>query len=85
MKQALGPDFNTHLWRYPGGHFSWKGLTGADTGLVRLGLDWIHWNAAVGDASGSGTSAENRGSYATVSLAVFDGLSRQPRTRCINA
>lgn len=52
VKQALGPDFNTHLWRYPGGHFSWKGLTGADTGLVRLGLDWIDWNAAVGDALG---------------------------------
>lgn len=27
-------------------------MTGADTGLVRLGLDWIDWNAAVGDALG---------------------------------
>ncbi|WP_424320485.1 polysaccharide deacetylase family protein [Lacticaseibacillus chiayiensis] len=50
VKQVLGPDFDTHLWRYPGGHFSWKGLAAADTGLTRLGLDWIDWNAAVGDA-----------------------------------
>ncbi|ARY91958.1 MULTISPECIES: polysaccharide deacetylase family protein [Lacticaseibacillus] len=50
VKQVLGADFETHLWRYPGGHFSWKGLATADTGLTRLGLDWVDWNAAVGDA-----------------------------------
>ncbi|MXI85054.1 polysaccharide deacetylase [Lacticaseibacillus paracasei] len=50
VQQVLGSDFRSHIWRYPGGHFSWKGLAAADVALSRLGLDWIDWDAAVGDA-----------------------------------
>ncbi|MDN6784324.1 MAG: polysaccharide deacetylase [Lacticaseibacillus paracasei] len=50
VQQVLGSDFCSHIWRYPGGHFSWKGLAAADAALSRLGLDWIDWDAAVGDA-----------------------------------
>lgn len=50
VQQVLGSDFRSHIWRYPGGHFSWKGLAAADAALSRLGLDWIDWDAAVGDA-----------------------------------
>ena len=46
----MGSDFRSHILRYPGGHFSWKGLAAADAALSRLGLDWIDWDAAVGDA-----------------------------------
>ena len=50
VQQVLGSDFCSHIWRYPGGHFSWKGLAAADAAISRLGLDWIDWDAAVGDA-----------------------------------
>ncbi|WP_242755239.1 polysaccharide deacetylase family protein [Lacticaseibacillus paracasei] len=50
VQQVLESDFRSHIWRYPGGHFSWKGLAAADAALSRLGLDWIDWDAAVGDA-----------------------------------
>ncbi|KAB1965216.1 polysaccharide deacetylase family protein [Lacticaseibacillus paracasei] len=50
VQQVLGSDFRSHIWRYPGGHFSWKDLAAADAALSRLGLDWIDWDAAVGDA-----------------------------------
>ena len=74
VKQALGPDFVTHLWRYPGGHFSWKGLADADKGLARLGLDWIDWNAAVGDALSQAQEPKTEAAmlqYHLRSLAVY--------------
>lgn len=49
-KDVLGPDFNTHVWRYPGGHMSWKSLEGADKGMEDLGVHWIDWNCLCGDA-----------------------------------
>ena len=74
VKQAVGPDFVTHLWRYPGGHFSWKGLADADKGLARLGLDWIDWNAAVGDALSQAQEPKTEAAmlqYHLRSLAVY--------------
>lgn len=49
LKSILGLKFDTRVWRYPGGHMSWQGLETADQGLRDIGLDWIDWNANVGD------------------------------------
>lgn len=50
MKKYLGSDFETGVWRYPGGHMSWKGLADADAQLAQMGIHWIDWNSMTGDA-----------------------------------
>lgn len=53
LKELLGDKFKTAVWRYPGGHMSWKGLdseNNADQALKSLGLEWIDWNSLNGDA-----------------------------------
>lgn len=53
LKELLGDKFNTGVWRYPGGHMSWKGLESGGNGdetLKSLGLEWIDWNSLSGDA-----------------------------------
>ncbi len=52
MKEVLGEDFDTKVWRYPGGHMSWnkKSLVAADEGLADKGVEWIDWNTSTGDA-----------------------------------
>lgn len=44
----LGSGFETHLWRYPGGHMSWKNMQPADEALAGMGLTWIDWNGMAG-------------------------------------
>lgn len=51
--ELLGENFKTHVWRYPGGHLSWKGLDSENNGdavLKEMGLEWIDWNGMNGDA-----------------------------------
>lgn len=50
IRAAIGPGYTPGCFRYPGGHMSWKGLAGADTGLTDRGLSWIDWNAMTGDS-----------------------------------
>ena len=53
LKELLGDKFKTGVWRYPGGHMSWKGLDSqgnADEVLKQMGLEWIDWNSLNGDA-----------------------------------
>lgn len=50
MKKVLGDDFDTKVWRYPGGHMSWKGMKEADEALEKYGVQWIDWNTMTGDA-----------------------------------
>lgn len=50
MKSVLGEEFDTKVWRYPGGHMSWKGLDKADERLASMGVEWIDWNSMTGDA-----------------------------------
>lgn len=52
MKDVLGKDFDTKVWRYPGGHLSWnkKSLVAADKALFDKGVEWIDWNTSTGDA-----------------------------------
>lgn len=50
IKEAVGEEFETKVWRYPGGHMSWPNIAPADGVLAELGLHWIDWNATNGDA-----------------------------------
>ncbi|MDO4778144.1 MAG: polysaccharide deacetylase family protein [Tissierellia bacterium] len=52
VKTFLGEDFDSKVWRYPGGHRSWDqdSLKIADQELAKLGVEWIDWNAMNGDA-----------------------------------
>lgn len=52
MKEILGKDFDTKVWRYPGGHMSWnkESLKASDKALSDLGVNWIDWNTMNGDA-----------------------------------
>lgn len=50
LQKIISPDFHSSVWRYPGGHMSWKGLEAADSSLASLDIDWIDWNCLVGDA-----------------------------------
>lgn len=72
LKSWFGPDFNSGVWRYPGGHQSWKGLeNGPDAALEKLSTQWIDWNCLVGDAqprSDRPTSAQGQVDYLDKSL-----------------
>lgn len=50
IKRVLGLKFNTRVWRYPGGAMSWQGLEPSHAALAERGLEWIDWNANLGDA-----------------------------------
>ena len=51
LQDLLGKDFKSGVWRYPGGHMSWKGLEdGPDKAIKDVGAEWIDWNCLSGDA-----------------------------------
>lgn len=50
IKKYLGKDYKATVWRYPGGRMSWKNMDASDRELEKLGIQWMDWNAAVGDA-----------------------------------
>lgn len=52
LKNILGDNFDTKVFRYPGGHLSWNqdGLEKTDAALENLGVTWIDWNTMNGDA-----------------------------------
>lgn len=52
MKSILGDDFDTKLFRYPGGHMSWDwdSIQVSDKALSDMGVTWIDWNSMTGDA-----------------------------------
>lgn len=50
LQQVFGPEFESHVWRYPGGHMSWDNINDADEGLSKMGIEWIDWNSLSGDA-----------------------------------
>lgn len=52
LKSILGENFDTKLFRYPGGHMSWdrESIKKSDEALAKLGVNWIDWNSMTGDA-----------------------------------
>lgn len=52
LKDILGEDFESKVFRYPGGHLSWReeGLERTDEALANEGVVWIDWNTMNGDA-----------------------------------
>lgn len=51
FKAVLGEDFAPTVFRYPGGHMSWKKMEEADAAMKsQLGLEWMDWNSMTGDA-----------------------------------
>ena len=50
MKGILGDDFNTTVFRYPGGSGSWNNTEASKSSLARLGVKYIDWNSMSGDA-----------------------------------
>ena len=50
LQDVLGKNFHSGVWRYPGGHMSWKGLDASDQKLKDMDISWIDWNALTGDA-----------------------------------
>lgn len=50
LQDVLGKSFHSGVWRYPGGHMSWKGLDASDQELKDMNISWIDWNALTGDA-----------------------------------
>lgn len=58
LRSVLGKDFDTKVFRYPGGHMSWKGMDKVDKMFQKKGVEWIDWNASTGDASKKGVRPE---------------------------
>lgn len=52
LHELLGDSVNPKVWRYPGGHMSWKDLDEGDKLLAKEGVQWIDWNCLNGDAEG---------------------------------
>lgn len=52
LKSILGKDFDTKIFRYPGGHMSWdkESIKKSDEELEKIGVRWIDWNSMTGDA-----------------------------------
>lgn len=74
LQKYLGSDFFTPVWRYPGGHMSWKNLEAADQLLAEKGYQWMDWNAAPGDAMPTGerpTTVDGMVAYNEKSLTEF--------------
>ncbi|MEL4504935.1 polysaccharide deacetylase family protein [Luteococcus sp. H138] len=53
VRSAVGPDFQTGAFRYPGGHQSWKRMGPSDAMLAKRGMSYIDWNSMNGDADAS--------------------------------
>lgn len=57
-RKYLGDDFDTKVWRYPGGHMSWNkdSLKESDRAFADLGVNWIDWNSMNGDAQSNNSN-----------------------------
>lgn len=59
MKEIFGEEFETRVYRYPGGSGSWKGIAKAHDALKEKGVEYIDWNALSGDAQPAGRRPES--------------------------
>lgn len=56
LTPLVGEGFSSNVWRYPGGHMSWKEMDAADQALEAEGVHWIDWNVLNSDAEGKDKS-----------------------------
>lgn len=49
LKGILGENFDSKVFRYPGGHMSWKNIEAADVELEKENVIWLDWNSLCGD------------------------------------
>ena len=49
MRGSLGDDFDTRVFRFPGGSMSWKGIDEARSALAEIGIYDMDWNSISGD------------------------------------
>ena len=49
MRKSLGDDFDTRVFRFPGGSMSWKGIEEAKSALAEIDVYDVDWNAISGD------------------------------------
>lgn len=54
LQSIFGKGFYTGVWRYPGGHMSWKNIQAADGLLAQKNIHYVDWNAMSGDAQPTG-------------------------------
>lgn len=66
------PFFQSRVFRYPGGHMSWRGLEAVDEHLGGFGIEYVDWNAMNGDSEP--TARRPRDVESTVEF-VFDSLN----------
>lgn len=50
MRMTLGEDFDSKVFRFPGGAGSWKNIPAAQEALLALGAADIDWNSISGDS-----------------------------------
>jgi len=50
LKHFLGDNFNSNVFRYPGGEMSWQNTASSNKFLEDRKIHWIDWNSLVGDA-----------------------------------
>jgi peptidoglycan/xylan/chitin deacetylase (PgdA/CDA1 family) len=51
-RDLFGDQLKLQVWRYPGGHMSWKNMKAADAALKDRGITWVDWDSTNGDAAG---------------------------------
>lgn len=71
MKAVFGEDFETRVYRYPGGSGSWKEIQTTHDALKQQGVEYIDWNCLSGDAEPAGRrpgSPEAMGAYVLETL-----------------
>ncbi len=61
LQAASSTKIDARVWRYPGGHMSWKDMEPADEALASRGCRWIDWNTMVGDAEGRDAPTSTQG------------------------
>ena len=73
LKDFLGTNFDTQVWRYPGGTISWKNLDENEILMKENGFHWIDWNAATGDGVGAKgpKTVEDTVNYHAMSISLY--------------
>lgn len=57
IREVIGPEFDTKVFRFPGGLMSWKGRDGIKAKFKESGINYIDWNSLSGDAEGKKKTA----------------------------